>query len=118
VADPARPPPGTALIAAKKLKRPGDALIVDFRTGAAFYSVLVARAPHGICAYQNLCPHAHSPLERFDGRVLVQERKFVVCAMHGASFRIEDGVCVAGPGLGLSLTGEPVRVEDGIVRLK
>lgn len=115
--NPARPAPGTALIAADKIKR-GEAIVLDFAQGDAAYSLIVAHGEAGIVAYENVCPHAEAPLERFDGQVLTQERRYIVCAMHGASFRIEDGECVGGPALGMCLTPAPIQVEDGIVRLK
>jgi nitrite reductase/ring-hydroxylating ferredoxin subunit len=115
--NPARPAPGAALIAADKIKR-GEAVVLDFAAGDAAYSLIVAHGEAGFVAYENVCPHAEAPLERFDGHVLIQERRYIVCAMHGASFRIEDGECVGGPALGMCLTPAPVAVEDGVVRLK
>lgn len=114
--NPARPAPGTALIAADRVKR-GEALVLDFAVGEAAFSLIVAHGADGYVAYENVCPHAEAPLERFDGEVLIQERRYIVCAMHGASFRIEDGECVGGPALGMCLTPAPVYVADGIVRL-
>lgn len=115
--NPARPAPGTALIAADKIKR-GEAVLLEFSKDQADYSLIVARGEAGVVAYENICPHAEAPLERFDGQVLVQERRYIVCAMHGASFRIEDGACVGGPALGMCLTPAPIEVDGGIVRLK
>ncbi len=102
--NPARPPAGTILTTLSELA-PGAAIVRDFRQGQAWYSLLIARSKDGAPrVYENICPHAQSPLERFDGRVLVQERSYLVCAMHGASFRIDSGECVGGPALGLCLT--------------
>jgi nitrite reductase/ring-hydroxylating ferredoxin subunit len=112
----ARPADGTALIALDKLK-PRSAVVVDFREGDAHYSLIVARDEHGVYAYENSCPHARAPLERFDGVVIVQQKRFILCAMHGASFGLADGKCVGGPALGTALTPETVHVEAGMVRL-
>jgi nitrite reductase/ring-hydroxylating ferredoxin subunit len=115
--NPARPLPGATLCALDALK-PGGALALDFAHGAARYSILVARTTDGaVFAYENLCPHARAPLERPDGRVVVHERKFLVCANHGASFRIEDGRCVGGPGLGTALNRVGIVVSGGFVRV-
>jgi nitrite reductase/ring-hydroxylating ferredoxin subunit len=113
VADnPARPKPG-AILAALDDIAPGGAIVRDYREGAAWYSLLLARNAAGdVFAYENVCPHAFAPLERFDGEVIVDERRYLICAMHGASFRIEDGACVGGPGMGLSLTPIAIEVRD------
>jgi len=39
----------------------------------------------------------------------------IVCATHGATFRPEDGYCIAGPCAGDRLEPVAVRVERGIV---
>lgn len=102
--NPARPPAGAVLATLSDIA-PGAAIVRDYREGDAWYSLLIARDKDGAArVYENICPHAQSPLERFDGRVLVQERRYLVCAMHGASFRIDNGECVGGPALGLCLT--------------
>jgi nitrite reductase/ring-hydroxylating ferredoxin subunit len=112
--NPARPAPGAALIALAEIAEPG-ARAVEFTSGEARFSVIVARAEGQVRAYENVCPHARAPLDRPDGRVPVQEKRFLVCSAHGASFRIEDGRCVGGPGLGMGLKAFPVKVREGVV---
>jgi len=111
--NPARPAPGTRLFDVAELDD-GEGRAFDFRKGAALFSLIAVRRSDSIIAYENDCPHARQPLERFDGRVLVVERRYVVCATHGASFRIEDGVCVGGPAK-TGLTPFPVTLRDGVV---
>ena len=41
----------------------------------------------------------------------------VLCAAHGALFRISDGACEIGPCLGRSLTRLETQIRDGIVFL-
>lgn len=115
--NPARPAPGTALIALDKIDCPG-AVALDFRTADALYSIIIARGEDGgVYAYENNCPHLNTGLERFDGVMMVENRRFLICAMHAASFRMNDGYCVGGPPLGTRLTPEPFVIEDGIVKL-
>lgn len=94
--NPARPKPGTFLIALEALGDP-EARAVDFREGEALFSVIVARRGDLVTAYENECPHARAPLERPDGRVPLVQGRFLVCTAHGASFRLEDGICAGGP---------------------
>jgi nitrite reductase/ring-hydroxylating ferredoxin subunit len=50
-------------------------------------------------------------------RQLAPQAPLILCAMHGALFEIETGVCVSGPCAGLGLRTLPVRVERGYVLL-
>lgn len=111
--NPARPAPGAILIALADLGDP-EARAIDFRAGEALFSVIVARHGDIVRAYDNVCPHAYSPMERPDGRVVIDAGAFLVCSAHGASFRIGDGACVGGPANG-PLTPFPVVVRDGVV---
>lgn len=113
--NPARPAPGTPLIALDDIDCPGAAAL-DFRARDWVYSIIVARDDDGVYAYENECPHMRAPLERFDG-VMIVRKPFLICAMHGASFRINDGYCVGGPALGARLKAEPISVENGFVVL-
>ena len=112
--NPARPKPGAPLCPLDKIP-PNGAIILDFAEGTARFSMLVTRSDDSVSAFENLCPHARWPLERPDGRVIVHEQRYIICAVHGASFRMDDGRCVAGPGLGGSLRLIPVTVLGGII---
>jgi len=114
--NPARPAPGASLCALDAI-RVGGAVALDFAAGDARFSLIVARTSEGVFAYENICPHARSPLERPDGRVVVHEKRFIVCSAHGASFQMASGRCVAGPGLGTALTGVGVFVSGGFVHM-
>ena len=41
----------------------------------------------------------------------------LICATHGALFRFEDGVCIAGPCAGDALEPLEAQVEAGAIRL-
>jgi nitrite reductase/ring-hydroxylating ferredoxin subunit len=114
--NPARPQPGDIVCALADVK-PDGAIVLDFKKGDARFSLLVTRSEAGVSAFENVCPHARSPLERPDGRVVVHQKKFVICAAHGASFQIDTGRCVAGPGLGLGLNRVAVSVLGGQIRI-
>lgn len=81
---------------------------------------------HGLClvrqgeqlyAYVNLCPHQHMAMDWLPGRFLDEAGEHIVCAMHGAQFRVGDGLCVAGPCQGQRLTALTLSVRDGVVGL-
>lgn len=112
-ANPARPMAGAMLLRLADLGET-EARAVDFRQGEALFSLVVVRRGDLVVAYENDCPHARQPMERPDGRVVMLERKYLVCSAHGASFRIEDGACAGGPAKG-GLTPFPVETRDGAI---
>ena len=62
-----------------------------------------------VSAYLNSCPHTGGPLDWVPDKFLNLDGDLIQCATHEALFRIDDGVCIAGPCAGRSLT--PLRVE-------
>ncbi|MNM62179.1 Rieske [2Fe-2S] domain protein [compost metagenome] len=68
-------------------------------------------------AWLNVCPHAGRALDWAPGQFLKSREGHLVCAVHGASFELQNGVCVAGPCRGDSLRAVPVQVRDGRVLL-
>ena len=87
----------------------------DFRDGDHLRSVFVVRAGATLRAYENSCPHTGGPLDWVPDQFLTREKDTILCATHGALFRIDDGHCLAGPCAGERLTPLPVRVEGGEV---
>ena len=95
-----------------EIPAPGSA---GFRRGDLdFFVVQVGEA---VAAYENHCPHVGSPLDWVPGRFLDFERQNILCATHGARFRVADGTCFEGPCVGKALTPVPIRIEAGIVYL-
>lgn len=80
-----------------------------------FASVIVTRRGDAVAAFRNKCPHAGYPLQRADGRIVVQEGRYMICAAHGASFTLESGACAGGPCNGDGLERIAVVVRDGSV---
>lgn len=79
--------------------------------------VMVIRQGSRAFAYVNLCPHWDAPLDMKPGQFLDRDRQHIICANHGAVFRIEDGFCLAGPCRGASLRPVRCAVERGDVVL-
>lgn len=107
-------PPGLTLINTEALPDPG-AVVVGLEVQGRRISVIVTRRGDRIAAFHNRCAHADYPLQRADGRILVQEGAFMVCAAHGASYRLEDGACAGGPCNGRGLLPVTVRVSESSV---
>lgn len=72
-------------------------------------SIIVDCDRRPFIAWRNCCPHQGRRLDYVPGKFLV-DRGQLVCAAHGAVFRLEDGLCVGGPCRGEHLA--PVVVEE------
>ncbi len=79
-------------------------------------SLLVLRRGARVEVFLNVCPHAGRPLNWAPGRFLV-EQGLLICAAHGASFEIPDGLCIGGPCRGSRLQPVPTRLHEGELHL-
>ena len=77
----------------------------------------IVRKGDEVFGYVNSCPHYGSTLEWKDDTFLNYEKDRILCSLHGALFRIEDGFCVWGPCAGDELKPLAVRVVGGNVVL-
>lgn len=89
-----------------------------FSAGDELRFVLVVRK-HGVLrAYENSCPHLGTPLNFLPGRFFDRDGEHLLCATHGALFRIEDGLCISGPCLGRNLRPLAIHIENGAIILR
>lgn len=94
----------------------GEATAVDAVLADGEENLIVLRQGDSARAWLNICPHAGRRLDWAPGKFLVT-RGTLICAVHGASFRTEDGECVGGPCRGEYLRAVPVTVENGEILL-
>ena len=83
----------------------------DGEGGDGTRMIFVVRAGATLRAYENSCPHTGGPLDWVPDQFLTREKDMILCATHGALFRLDDGHCLAGPCAGERLTPLPVRIE-------
>lgn len=112
--NPARPAAGLRLCAFDELSDPG-AKGFRFRHERSMFAGFVVRQGDEVRGYVDSCPHNGWPLAVMDDRYLNAGGSRIICAAHGAAFRVLDGVCVGGPCLDEHLTGWPVVVLSGEV---
>ncbi len=82
--------------------------------GHTEYGFVVCRDGQ-VSAYVNSCPHTGAALNWGPDRFLTKAGDQIMCGVHGAIFRTEDGHCLEGPCQGRDLTALPCRVENGDV---
>ena len=111
---PFAPEPGAALCMLAEIPDKGAKEVV-FGEGYDSFRVLLLRSGEGVRAYRNRCAHAHIPLNYEPDIFHVLDGDVLMCAHHGAMYRIADGFCFDGPCEGARLMPIPVTVEAGEV---
>jgi nitrite reductase/ring-hydroxylating ferredoxin subunit len=90
----------------------------EFSSRAAGHQTLfLIRVGEEVLGYRNRCPHVGSPLNWTPDRFLDEDRRHIVCATHGAVFRVQDGVCISGPCVGDALVPVALEIRDDAVYL-
>ncbi len=83
--------------------------------GGGFTGLMAIRRRNEVFVYVNSCPHIGTPLDWTPDRFLSRDGRTIVCATHGAQFRIDDGMCISGPCIGDSLEAVPTEIREGTV---
>jgi nitrite reductase/ring-hydroxylating ferredoxin subunit len=80
-----------------------------------FLGLFALRQGDDIQVFINSCPHIGVALDWLPNRFLSTDGRQIVCAMHGARFRLSDGLCVEGPCLGDRLEAVMIEIKDGML---
>ena len=87
--------------------------------GPTSFEFFIARKGARIYAYENSCPHTGGPLDWTPDRFIDGDSGHILCATHGALFRVETGECLAGPCVGdwlralrVSIDGKDIVLEQ------
>ena len=80
-----------------------------------FTGLMAVRYQGKIHVYVNSCPHIGTPLDWTPDRFLSRDGQTIICATHGAEFRISDGECTKGPCCGDFLEAVTHEVRDGMI---
>lgn len=78
-------------------------------------SLFAVRQQQRVYVYLNRCPHTGSPLNWGADEFLTFDRSLILCTLHGAQFRIEDGLCIRGPCVRQHLTALPAHIAEHMV---
>ncbi len=81
----------------------------------SFTGLLAVRWGQRVFVYVNACPHIGTSLNLLPDRFLSADATRIVCATHGAAFRIDDGLYTRGPCVGDHLEAVPCEIRDGLV---
>lgn len=82
-----------------------------------FPIVVIRTHDNAYVGYVNSCPHEGVWLNIGSGDFFTQDRAFLKCGRHGATFEIDSGLCIEGACNGKSLQPIALAVIDGEVCL-
>ena len=80
-----------------------------------FHGLFAIRRGGTVVVYVNACPHLGLPLDWVPDHFLSADGARIICATHGAEFRIDDGECLHGPCYGDRLDSVMIQIKDGVV---
>lgn len=81
------------------------------RSGGRELEALLVNYEGTLFAYRNRCPHVGITLDWVDNQFFSVDRRYLMCANHGAVFEPKTGQCIWGPCAGLSLQSVSLEVE-------
>ena len=90
---------------------------ISLGQGASRREIFLVRHGGEVRGYENSCPHTGGMLDWVPDQFLSYDRKHILCATHGALFRINDGHCLHGPCVGRSLSAVAIRLEGDKILL-
>lgn len=85
------------------------------RYGLPREALVLRDAEGALRGYVNQCKHLPIPIDAGSREFFDEDGEHLLCGTHGALFRLDDGMCVAGPCAGLPLDRVDVVEEDGDV---
>ncbi len=66
-------------------------------------------------AYLNRCAHVPAEMDWQPGQFWDQDKRFIICSVHGALYEPTDGLCVSGPCPGKHLISVALTERQGQV---
>jgi nitrite reductase/ring-hydroxylating ferredoxin subunit len=66
-----------------------------------------------VFAYLNRCRHIALSLDWVDNQFFTEDKRYLICANHGATYEPKTGECVWGPCAGAFLQGVPLEIDNG-----
>jgi nitrite reductase/ring-hydroxylating ferredoxin subunit len=104
------PPPAGSVVCAVDDVADGSSRVVTFAGG---FELIVVRTGDAVFGYVNECKHLQVGLNLLDDHACETNAGTILCQYHYATYRFEDGYCIAGPCQGDSLTAVPLAVRSG-----
>ncbi|MEN9416665.1 MAG: hypothetical protein RI988_285 [Pseudomonadota bacterium] len=98
------------LCASADLEEGGLAHVFDLLEYGRPARAFVLRFEGKPVGYLNRCAHVPTEMDWQEGHFLDDEKRWIICSIHGAAYEPRNGQCVGGPCVGKRL--KPLRVEE------
>jgi nitrite reductase/ring-hydroxylating ferredoxin subunit len=86
--------------------------VLEWGTVASAFAV---RFDNQAVAFLNRCAHVPSEMDWQPGEFWDQDKRFIICSVHGALYEPSDGLCLSGPCAGKNLISIALQERDGKV---
>ncbi len=103
------------LCASRALRERGRAWVFDVLQHRQPARAFALRFEGRVVAYLNRCVHVAMEMDWRPGDFLDSDKRFILCAMHGAAYEPGNGRCVSGPCDRGRLSPIEVEERDGQV---
>lgn len=91
------------LCPSSELEECGAAVLFDVQEFGQTVQAFAVRYDNVVVAYLNRCAHVPTALDWQEGQFFDQDKRFIICAIHGAVYDPPNGKCVGGPCTGARL---------------
>jgi nitrite reductase/ring-hydroxylating ferredoxin subunit len=81
------------------------------RRGGREFEAMLLNYEGRLYAYVNRCPHIGITLDWVDNQFFTVDKRYLMCANHGAVFEPPTGECIWGPCVGASLESLAIDVQ-------
>jgi nitrite reductase/ring-hydroxylating ferredoxin subunit len=106
---------GERVCPSSALEEGGLAFVFDVMEHGRPLRAFVLRFDGRVVGYLNRCLHVPTEMDWQEGHFLDGDRRFIVCAIHGATYDPADGRCLGGPCGRGRLAALDVAERDGQV---
>jgi nitrite reductase/ring-hydroxylating ferredoxin subunit len=89
----------------------GESKKFTLRCGGIGVEAFLISYEGNLHAYLNRCRHIALSLDWLDNQFFSEDKRFLICANHGATYEPKTGECIWGPCAGASLQGVPLEIE-------
>lgn len=90
---------------------PGTTKKFQLQCGSETVEGLLVRHGDDVFAYVNRCRHIAISLDWLDNEFFTEDRRYLICANHGATYEPATGECIWGPCFGAFLRKVPLEVR-------
>lgn len=109
------PPQAECLCPSADLVERGPGVRFGVRLWGQPASAFALRVDGQAVAYVNRCAHVAAEMDSPEGQFLTDDKRWIICSIHGAIYDPSNGYCIEGPCRGERLLAIDVVEQHGAV---